>query len=921
MTRLRLLSLVAVLLVIATLVPISVAIVPDNPRIDGGSTYDVATNTTTVPTPSNESRIVSAEFSRPERPNPSISSDVAVAIRNASDPSGGPATQDDERIELVVHPRPGATDAAATLADQLGTVQTRHDSRLLVELPTSAVTRFANDDAVTFVRRPYRLQTFDGITSQGVETVNATELHRRGYTGEDVTVAVIDGAFNVENGEIADNVVATESFNGGRDAFRTADTHGTAVSEVVVDTAPNVSLVLISVGGSSISMENALEYVAGNDSIDALSMSVGFTGGMPLDGSDSISQSVDGIVESGKPVFVSAGNEANGNHWHGTWADGDGDRLLNFPSGGELMPIEGDNIDLIFQWRDWPTSDQDYDIYLFDSDGRIVAASNTVQDGRQPPIEVLSYRGTPGESYYLAVVRESADGNAEFDAFIRGRSTFRYGTEARSLIVPATSEDGTAVAAVNYATRQVEPFSSRGPTVDGRQKPELSAPDGVRTSTLSPFYGTSAAAPHAAGVGTLLLDANPTLSADGVESTLRESARPALGTEPNTVTGAGIVDARAAFGQLDRVRTDRCLDVGGEKTVVLEDTLTSSGNRCFAVSGSDVTIDGNDHAIDGSGSGTGVAVSASRPVTNVTIRDLTVSDVRTGISVGPNVSGVTLRDVTVARSTTGFDIDADDTTMTNVSVRRSDSGIEVDADGTTASAISFRAVEDGILAADAASGNSFSDVSAGSVSRWAYRAEDGAGVNYVEDMSITNGGAITYRGTAVAIGDGQSVPRSELPDNRTILQPAVNVTGTNDDAWIRLNISYNTRTLSPGSPVTMWDYDGSNWRELTDAVFDTSDGQPYVSTNGSATASTIAVLAEENATTSTPVVVVDPVTDPDGDGVYEDVNGDGSYTVTDVQALFANRDSAAIRNDPDAFDFNGDGEFSINDVQALFARL
>jgi PKD repeat protein len=59
-------------------------------------------------------------------------------------------------------------------------------------------------------------------------------------------------------------------------------------------------------------------------------------------------------------------------------------------------------------------------------------------------------------------------------------------------------------------------------------------------------------------------------------------------------------------------------------------------------------------------------------------------------------------------------------------------------------------------------------------------------------------------------------------------------------------------------------------------------------------------------------------TDPDGDGVYEDVNGNGAFTLADVTALFANTDSAAVTENPAAFDVNGNGEFTLADVTALF---
>jgi hypothetical protein len=61
-----------------------------------------------------------------------------------------------------------------------------------------------------------------------------------------------------------------------------------------------------------------------------------------------------------------------------------------------------------------------------------------------------------------------------------------------------------------------------------------------------------------------------------------------------------------------------------------------------------------------------------------------------------------------------------------------------------------------------------------------------------------------------------------------------------------------------------------------------------------------------------------PPTDPDGDGVYEDANGDGAVSLADVTTLFAGRTGAAVANHPDAFDVNGNGAFTLADVTALF---
>ena len=55
-------------------------------------------------------------------------------------------------------------------------------------------------------------------------------------------------------------------------------------------------------------------------------------------------------------------------------------------------------------------------------------------------------------------------------------------------------------------------------------------------------------------------------------------------------------------------------------------------------------------------------------------------------------------------------------------------------------------------------------------------------------------------------------------------------------------------------------------------------------------------------------------TDPDGDGLYEDVNGNGRVDYSDVALFAANINNVAGNA---AFDFNGDGTVDIYDVSTL----
>jgi len=118
-------------------------------------------------------------------------------------------------------------------------------------------------------------------------------------------------------------------------------------------------------------------------------------------------------------------------------------------------------------------------------------------------------------------------------------------------------------------------FSSKGPTVDGRIKPDVSAPgfdvpSAVNNKQFEPwmkdrtlllsvfrndtnfwtaFSGTSMASPHVCGIVALLLQANPNLTAAQMKTILQQTAtqNSATGAVPNNQYGYGIVNAYEAI--------------------------------------------------------------------------------------------------------------------------------------------------------------------------------------------------------------------------------------------------------------------------------------------------------------------------------------------------------------------------------------
>ncbi|RKS82500.1 uncharacterized protein DUF839 [Haloarcula quadrata] len=62
-------------------------------------------------------------------------------------------------------------------------------------------------------------------------------------------------------------------------------------------------------------------------------------------------------------------------------------------------------------------------------------------------------------------------------------------------------------------------------------------------------------------------------------------------------------------------------------------------------------------------------------------------------------------------------------------------------------------------------------------------------------------------------------------------------------------------------------------------------------------------------------------TDPDGDGHFEDLNGNGRLDYEDVQVLFSNMDSDSVQLNTGAYDFNENGKLDFADVTALYEEV
>jgi serine protease AprX len=130
---------------------------------------------------------------------------------------------------------------------------------------------------------------------------------------------------------------------------------------------------------------------------------------------------------------------------------------------------------------------------------------------------------------------------------------------ARKAITVGAASDHSAAPGAPYADAGITlaPFSSRGPTVDGRTKPDVVGPgvtvEAARAGTTNGYVtysGTSMATPYVAGVVALGLQAAPAATPAQVLSAITSTAEDWGPAGKDNDWGAGLVDAKAFVSTL-----------------------------------------------------------------------------------------------------------------------------------------------------------------------------------------------------------------------------------------------------------------------------------------------------------------------------------------------------------------------------------
>ena len=374
------------------------------------------------------------------------------------------------------------------------------------------------------------------LYNMGAEPSLANLLHAKGITGHSITVAVIDDSFILSDGTIESNVSYSTLYDSsGRcggviSCGKTnGNSHGTAVAGIITQMAPDVSLEVYAIS-NSIDFTNAINHIISRGEADVISISLGFptlggdgTTSHFRDGTSSVAKAVNRANDAGIIVVSAAGNDAK-RHWSGTYHSSSispsSIGLSNYQSMMEFAPEQSGLLQsclpvnsgayIILSWNEWPYTTQDYDLFLYDNTMTSLYSysARNHQDISLPPIELIQ----SGAQGCLVVASYNTTQNHKLHIYTLGGSiNDGFAIPEGSISTPADAIHSITAGAIHYSSGTIEPFSSYGPTDDGREKPDICGFDGVSSGQelINPFYGTSAAAPHVSGGIALFLDAYP----------------------------------------------------------------------------------------------------------------------------------------------------------------------------------------------------------------------------------------------------------------------------------------------------------------------------------------------------------------------------------------------------------------------------
>jgi len=498
------------------------------------------------------------------------------------------------RVELLAT-RPGR--ARAAVIRRGGRVEAAYGRVIEALVPARSLTALARSGDVRFVREPVR-PVPESVRGQGVAASGANLWHKVGARGRGVKIAVVDLGFggyrrSQGTGDLPRSAVKVDFC--GPDGFD-ATSHGTGVAEIVAEMAPDAKLYLVCIKDVA-GLGLAVDYARAHG-IQIISHSASWFNTGRGDGSGP-SDTPEGIVAAARAAGIlwvnAAGNRAQ-QHWSGAFVDSNANGWNEFAPGDEGNTIavgSGEISCAALKWDDWPASAEDYDLYLTHSPGGAVVAESTgPQTGLEPPSELACLFNTSPvtQTYAIGIHANHVTARpVRFDLFVYPGPDLEHQVAEGSITEPGTSPSALTVGAVCWQGSNLETYSSEGPTIDGRVKPDLVGPDSVSSFTYGPFAGcgssgfagTSAATPHVAAAAALVKETNPAFGPAELQAYLEDNAVDLGATGRDSAFGSG----QLLLGAAPRLALRACVvpAVLGRRLRVARDRIRRAGCRVGTV--------------------------------------------------------------------------------------------------------------------------------------------------------------------------------------------------------------------------------------------------------------------------------------------------------------------------------------------------
>jgi subtilisin family serine protease len=462
-------------------------------------------------------------------------------------------------------------------------------------VPLASLESLASLTNVTFIKRAVKARVFTGSVDSEGDVTHCAGLARANLAvdGTGVKVGVLSDSVDfLANAQATGDLPANVTVLAGQDGVPGTG-EGTAMLEIVNDLAPGAQLYFATAFGSEAGFaQNILDLHSNGCNIIVDDVSY-FDESPFQDGI--VAQAVNSVTADGALYFSAAGNNGNQDNqtsgtWEGDFVDGGAvtsrsaigrkgefGRLHSFGSGNfdNVLGPAG-TYDVTLFWSDpMGASSNDYDLFTLNSSGtQVDDLSDSEQSGTQDPFEICTAQANDR----IVIVKNT--GAARFlhlQLETDGAGSLSTSTPGNICGHP-TATNAFAVAAVDannaypglFTTANItESFSSDGPrrvffNADGspitpsdfsstggivRLKPDISAADGVASSVpgFTPFYGTSAAAPHAAAIAALFLSYDPALTSSQVRAAFTNTALDIGAPGFDRDSGAGIVMATPAL--------------------------------------------------------------------------------------------------------------------------------------------------------------------------------------------------------------------------------------------------------------------------------------------------------------------------------------------------------------------------------------